>query len=255
MKWNKFLKITFALLLFTAAADSALASLADFDDLTLDTDSYWNGADGTGGFPSGAVTFNNNFTDWGDGITSWDGFAYSNRTNTTLQGLSSQYNVISGSGQGGSVNYGIGFVGWTEFPTITLNTARIIDGLYVNNNNYAYYTMLYGDSSFGVDPFAAGDWFTLTITGKDAAGVVTGSVDFYLADFRDGKSEIVNIWHYVDLTGLGMVKSLEFSMDSSDYSYGYMNTPGYFAIDTLVPEPISLVLLGLGGLWIRRTRA
>lgn len=255
MKRNKLTKIMLSVLLWAAASDAVRANLADFEDLTLAGENFWNGSDGSSGFHSGAVTFNNGFTDWGGGITSWDGFAYSNRTDTGLQGLSSQYNVISGSGQGGSANYGIGFVGWSSPPTLTLNAPRVIDGLYVNNNNYAYYTILNGDSDFGIDPFAAGDWFSLTITGKDAAGQPTGFVDFNLADFRDGKSEIVNTWQYVDLTGLGLVQSLEFTMDSSDYSYGYMNTPAYFAIDTIVPEPVSLVLLGLGGLVLRRRRA
>jgi len=255
MKRNGRLAITITLLLLAAASDVVWANLADFEDLTLAADSCWDGSDNSGGFHSGAVTFNNGFTDWGEGITSWDGFAYSNRTDTGLQGLSSQYNVISGSGQGDSANYGIGFVGWSAPPALTLNVPRVIDGLYVNNNNYAYYTILNGDSAFGVDPFSAGDWFTLTITGKNAAGQPTGSLDFYLADFRDGKSEIVNTWQYVNLTELGVVQNLEFTMDSSDYSYGYMNTPAYFAIDTIVPEPVSLVLLGLGGLVLRCRRA
>jgi hypothetical protein len=45
---------------------------------------------------------------------------------------------------------------------------------------------------------------------------------------------------------------LEFSLSSSDIgSYG-MNTPAYFALDMVVPEPGTLVLLALGGVLLRR---
>jgi hypothetical protein len=141
---------------------------------------------------------------------------------------------------------------------MTLNTAGIVDGLYVTNNNYAYYSMLNGDAyakKFGGVSGDEADWFLLTITGKDAGETEVGSVEFYLADYRfadNGQDYIVNTWEYVDLMGLGMVNSLEFSLSSSDMgSYG-MNTPGYFAMDTVVPEPGTLVLLALGGVLLRR---
>ena len=57
---------------------------------------------------------------------------------------------------------------------ITLDTAGVIDGLYVTNNNYAYYSMLNGDAfakKFGGGSSDDEDWFLLTITGKDVGGV------------------------------------------------------------------------------------
>jgi len=222
-----------------AMINFANANIATFEDLTLPAESYWNGSDGSGGFVSGNAYFNNNYNaTW----STWDGFSYSNITDTTTSGIAGQYNAITGSGQGGSANYAIGYVGWAGPPTVTLNTPAIVGGLYVTNNNYAYYSMLNGDAfakKFGGDSGNDPDWFLLTITGKDSNGNVTGTVEFYLADFRfedNSHDYIVDTWQFVDLTSLGTVKSLEFSLSSSDVGAWGMNTPAYFAIDTIVSE-------------------
>jgi hypothetical protein len=211
--------------------------IATFDDLSLGAESYWNGSDGSGGFDSGGAAFNNNYNTT---YMSWDGFAYSNITDTSSSGWAAQYNTITGGGQGGSANYGIGFDPLASgFGT-------------VKNNNYAYYSILNGDlysKKFGGISGDEADWFLLSITGKDAAGDSVGSVDFYLADYRFADSSqdyIVNTWEYVDLMGLGVVQSLEFSLSSSDMGSFGMNTPGYFAMDTVVPEPGTLALLAAG---------
>ena len=221
--------------------------IANFEDLALEKGTYWNGSDGSGGFASGSAWFSNNYdTTYG----SWDGFAYSDISNASAKGLSSQYNAITGSGQGGSANYAVGYIGWTMPPTMTLDEPAVVSGLYVTNNNYAYYTMLNG-GMFGAKKFSDSDWFLLTMTGIDATGAVTGTVNFYLAEGTD----IVNDWEYVNLASLGVVKSVEFNLSSSDNGAYGMNTPGYFVIDTVVPEPASLVLLTFAGMiGLRRRR-
>jgi hypothetical protein len=226
--------------------------IANFEDLALGAGSYWNGSDGSGGFTSGSARFSNNYDTT---YQSWEGFAYSNIRNTTAKGWSSQYNAIAGGGQGGSANYAVGYIGWITPPTMTLDEPMSVSGLYVTNNNYAYYSMLNG-GPFTKGPFGGSsgndaDWFLLTITGKDAAGAVTGTVDFYLADYRFADNQldyIVNTWQFVNLASLGVVKSVEFNLSSSDTGDWGMNTPGYFAIDTVVPEPASLALLAFAGI-------
>jgi len=249
-----------SLILVLMMGGVSMAAIATFDDLSLSAESCWNGSDGSGGFTSGSAYFINNYN---AAYMSWDGFAYSNITDTTSTGWTAQYNAITGGGEGGSANYAVGYdplaSGFgTEPPTVNFNTAGIVEGLYITNNNYAYYSMLNGDAyakKFGGISGDEADWFLLTITGKDAAGAVTDSVEFYLADYRfadNSQDYIVDTWEYVNLTGLGAVKSLEFGLSSSDVgSYG-MNTPAYFALDTIVPEPGTLVLLALGGLLLRR---
>ena len=261
------------LLIVCVIAGFAHAAVSDFENLTLAPESAWNGSDGSGGFSSGNAYFGNVFTDWGGGFTSWDGFAYSNITDTSASGFGSQYNAISGSGANSSANYAIGFAGWTP-STITLNTLHLVDGFNVTNNNYAYYSMLNGDDfakQFGatveidsetgnevVVNMDAEDWLMLTITGKDAAGQITADpVEFYLADFRstdNSQDYIVDSWEYVDITSLGFVKTLEFTLSSSDAGVNGMNTPAYFVIDNVVPEPATLSLLVLGTLLLRRKK-
>ena len=103
----------------------------------------------------------------------WDGFAYSDRTDPNLADLPAQYNAIAGGGQGGSVNYGVVFVG-RETLTLTLPTPQVLSGLYVTNDSYTYYAMLLGTllEKFGGPTGNHEDWLKLTITGKVAAGNV-----------------------------------------------------------------------------------
>ena len=91
--------------------------------------------------------------------------------------------------------------------------------------------------------FEQGDWFKLTITGLNADGETTGTVDFYLADLRsENESEhyILNEWKWCDLSSLGEVKRLEFTMSSTDNDPQWgMNTPAYFCMDNLgVTAPV-----------------
>jgi hypothetical protein len=217
----------------------ANANRVTFEDLTLPSESYWNGSDESGGFASGNAYFGNNYNSaW----ETWDGFSYSNVTDTATSGLAGQYNSIVGGGQGSSANYAVCYVGWAELPAVTLDTADVLAGLYVTNDNCAYYSMLNGDAfakKFGGKSGGDPDWLLLTITGKDSSGDVTGTVEFYLADFRfedNSQDYIVDTWEFVDLTSLGSVKSLEFSLSSSDAGVWGMNTPAYFALDTIVRE-------------------
>ena len=95
------------------------------------------------------------------------------------------------------------------------------------------------------------------------SGESTGSVDFYLADYRYADSSqdyIVNAWEYIDLSSLGSVDELSFSLSSSDNGSFGMNTPNYFAIDNIgvVPEPSAYAmiagLLALGLVFNRRRK-
>ena len=207
----------------------AFAQTVNFEDLMLEAESYWNGSDGSGGFESRGVRFNNNFTDWGGGSVSWDGFAYSNLTDTTLSGFDAQYNAIPGAGARSSKIYAVAYVSTFAAgpPTVTFDKEQRITGFYATNSNYAYYSMRDGDDF--AKKFTEEDWFKLTIVGIDATGVETGTVEFKLADGRN----IIKNWTWVDLSSLGPVKQLTFSLSSTDMGDWGMNTPAYFCLDNL----------------------
>jgi hypothetical protein len=253
-------------------AGVAGAGVVSFDDLSLAPESYWNGSDGSGGFQSGPAWFDNSYTDWGGGFYSWEGWACSNTTDTTTGDYTNQYSAITGGGFN-SDNYGISYVqldfmGGTYEPIPTSLTFTdtadgfAVSGAYFTNTTYAYLSMRDGyapakkfGGSSGDDP----DWFLLTITGKDALGDKTGTVEFYLADYRfedNSEDYIIDDWEYVDLSSLGVVKSLEFNLSSSDAGDFGMNNPTYFAMDGLnyVPEPATMAMLTFGGLLASRRK-
>lgn len=268
----------------------------DLESLSLSSESYWNGsskwadagspqpATGEtfnygGGFADNDVTFSNNYSVsgysfvWG-GVTyegvdqSWSGFAYSNRTDTTeanATGMNGQYTAITGGGVASSDNYAVAYgagAGGTQ-ASLSVEGEHVVSGAYFTNTCWAYYSMQNGDQfakKFGGDTGSDQDWFKLIINGIDANGATTGSVEFYLADFRsDDNSQdyIVDQWTWVDLASLGSVAGLEFTMESSDTGTFGINTPTYFAMDSMavqVPEPISMAILSVGGLAVLRRR-
>jgi len=256
-----------------------------FEDLSFTTGNYENGANlpgsevvtndpwGDGSVPSqgvkdpsfssGSATFSNSHTnvysaaDAGGVVLYdyWSGWAYSKDTNTTTPGSANQYSAIAGTGADGSANYGIGF------NNLSLSFTGAVDftglGIEVNNTTYAYLSMRDGDGfakKFGDDIATEGtvetnqaDWFLLSVEGKLSGGS-TGTVDFYLADYRfadSAQDNIVNAWEFVDLSALGSVDELSFSLSSSDNGAFGMNTPSYFAIDNIgvVPEPSAYALI------------
>jgi hypothetical protein len=137
-------------------------------------------------------------------------------------------------------------------------------GASITNTTYTALTMGHGDGyakKFGGITGNDPDWLLLTIQGY-ANDVLTGTVNFYLADYRSGdpsQDYIVNDWRHVDFTNLGIADEIRFSMSSSDNDPTFgMKTPSYFALDNFlaVPEPSSLLLLACAGLAgsIRRKR-
>jgi hypothetical protein len=229
--------LLFSFLFFSTAL--AGAQVSDLEDLSLDSGTSWNGSDKLGGFESGGAHFNNFFDDTFGPY--WEGFAYSNMTDTQTPDFSNQYSAITGKGVNGSSNYAVsytqGFYG--TVPRVTFPYPITVSGTYVTNTTYAYWSISDGDAfskKFGGEDGNDPDWFKLTITGKDAGDKATGTVAFYLADYRfedNSNDYIVDQWTWVDLSPLGEIAGLEFVLSSSDEGDWGMNTPAYFALDHL----------------------
>ena len=245
------------LCVLTSLALNAHAAVSTFDDLTLASESYWNGSDGSGGFTSGGAYFTNTYNaSWG----SWDGWAYSNMTNTTTPGYVNQYSAITGGGAEGSANYGVYFEPFSLYPSVSFTSVDpvIVEGAYITNTTYAALSMRDGDSyakkfggATGDDP----DWFKLSVRGIDGSGGYTEWLDFYLADYTYVNNDfdyIIDEWTLFDMRSLGAVIGLEFDLSSSDVGDWGMNTPAYFAMDNLstvpIPGAIWLLVSGIVGL-------
>lgn len=217
--------------------------IVTFEELELDTNSYWFGEDSSGGFVSRNVYFNNYFevSLYGE---IWAGFAYSNKTDNTTPGLLNQYSAYTGKGTRSSSNYGVANINefYGIYPEILfLDSVKGVEpvSIMVTNNTYTALSMKEGDEyakKFGGDTGDDPDWFKLIIEGIGVDDESTGTVELYLADYTFPENErdyIISEWEQVNLLPLGVVKALKFSLSSSDVGQFGMNTPAYFCIDDL----------------------
>ncbi|WP_455496938.1 DUF4465 domain-containing protein [Coprobacter sp.] len=207
--------------------------------------------------------FTHTATDWG-GTFSWDGFICS-KQQPDLNEPSDLYNpdgsvnanvvssweklpqntyaAVTGSGvKDDNSSYIFGY--WNSYNnqsniiSFADGMSHKVKGMYVTNSAINYISMKYGDSfgkkfggANGTDP----DYLKLTAIGKNG-DTETGSVDFYLADYRSEYScddYIITDWSWMDLSSLGEVSSIEFVLTSSDNGEWGMNTPTYFCLDGL----------------------
>ena len=257
---------------------SARAATTTFNDLTLPANSYYLGPDSnpTGGAGTASIwtSAGTNFTHYYDAEWfSWAGFSYANGTDGSTPGFGNQQSSQPGGGSSstGSVipgeNFALGYHDTFNgiIPTLMLRAGEYLTGFYAANTTYAYQYMLSGLDGFldnpankfgglsGNDP----DYMRLTINGYDSGNVLTGTVDYYLADLRFADSGLDFIrtgWNWVDLSALGSsAQKATFALSSSDAF-----APSYFAGDyfTTAPEPsrMMLSLMGATVMLLRRLR-
>lgn len=163
-------------------------------------------------------------------VGSWGfygGFEFANLTSgnysaITKKGVKGNTYVVAGTGINNDHSTFIKFSDGENSNDIKKYT---VEGLYITNSFYAYNSMLNGDGY--AKKFESGDWYKLTIYNVDKSK----KVEAYLADFRNGKSEIVSEWEWVDLTSLGETSGLQFELTSTDNGDYGMNTPAYFCLD------------------------
>lgn len=107
-------------------------------------------------------------------------------------------------------------------------------GIYINNHPWPYYGNIHGDGF--AEPFTEeGDFFKLIIHGLNAAGEDIGTtIEYVLAEFKDDQLHQSPDWEYIDLSKLGMVSGIYFTMETSDADLIVgPNTAVYFCLDKL----------------------
>jgi len=230
------MKLFYTLMLCFISCAMIAQTTLDFEEFTIEQDSFLNGSDLGGGFTTDNVFLPNDYnTEW----SSWSGWALSNTNDVTTPGFTNQYSSIAGAGNNASANYASSFVSGASSILID-NEANgtFMSEIYVTNATYAFLSMQDGDAfakKFGGETGDDPDFFLLTIKGyKEAA--LTDSVEFYLADYRsDNNTEdyIIDDWTAINISSLGIADSLSFTLSSSDNGQFGMNTPAYFCIDDL----------------------
>jgi hypothetical protein len=149
----------------------------------------------------------------------------------------SVYYGVHSAGNGGYQNsptFAVGY-GNSSISFQDNDKEGVLDHFYVTNSTYAALSMQNGDD-FGAKVFsyADKDWFKLVIEGFNKSGTATGTLEFYLADFRTSTSPgIITEWTKVDLSPLGSVATIKFDLQSTDNGEWGMNTPAYFCFDNL----------------------
>lgn len=208
---------------------------ATFDDVTLGSNGYWQGESGDNEMFSGGWFFTNYYM---PEYSFWGGFTASNHTDMSQSGLSAQYTAATGAGYDGSTQYGVAYCMGVQTDVYAADgIAHTVTGCYVTNNLWAYQNMHDGDATataFGGPTGNDPDWFKLTATGKNASGQTVGTAEFYLADYRFANNDddyILNTWEWFDLSTLGAVHTISFSLSSSKNNSGGMITPAYFCIE------------------------
>lgn len=208
-------------------------SAATFEEFTIAENSVYRPSTmefGDNWLTSGGVVFSSRKEDWGSGYFGYSGIQVVNYANGTATGSDAYLPAATAAAEGenyATVNI-MGLFAQIQFATTTLS------GLLINNTAFNVNSFQNGDGY--AHPLAQGDWFKVTFTGlKD--GVVTNSLDFYLADYRTaGDWNYVSDWTWVDLSTLGQINALQFSLDGTDKSGGYLNTSAYFCIDNIGGE-------------------
>lgn len=123
-------------------------------------------------------------------------------------------------------------------------------GIWVCNHPWAYYGIIHSDG-FAHSFADNGAQFNLIIHGLDEEGKEAGMpIVHHLAHFHDNALDISSEWQWVDLSSLGQVNAVYFTMESSDVSGVLgMNTAAYFCLGGMeilehvdeIPRPSGLV--------------
>lgn len=228
--------LAFAFGVFTVNAQTAVI---DFETFTLSPNSAYS--------PSATVPFQTPEAifkyKYSSGYWS-NGFAYTNITNSTTPGYANQFGVRAYTGYTNSATYA---VCWSAGTILLPASQSTVNGFYITNTTYAYFSILNGDQftrKFG-DTTGTGsgtmipqgsypDFFKVIIRGYKNGTIKADSSTVMLADYtftNNAQDFVLDSWRFVNTSNLGEVDSLKFSFRSSDVGSFGINTPTYFAMD------------------------
>jgi hypothetical protein len=189
-------------------------------------------------YSNGCVSF---YADWVDEYGGYsNGGIYPSMLNDQFTtGVVNQYSTIvpeNGYNHFGVVHYSdynakLG----NNLAKFKLPMPTVVESIDIANSTYVFWAIKTGDDGVGLcNAYSKGDWFKVTFTGYDDYGNKTGSIEHYLADFRDDKTYIATGWETISLIGLGeYVSVVEITIDGTDRGDFGLNTPTYCCIDNI----------------------
>ncbi|MBO7572940.1 MAG: DUF4465 domain-containing protein [Bacteroidales bacterium] len=206
--------------------------VVDFEELTLEPNSYWNGSDESGKFISSYLTLYNGYMyfdeeTYGYEFEYWDGFVYTNTTDVDTYDYSN-ISAIVGHGNNNSSNYVTSYIG--AMSGIKIDTEH--SGSFENRGAYfclPTYVSKYVDDanvSFAENHY----YYSIKITAF-AAGTEIANREIVMADFREDANYKMDEWTYVDLSWIANADSLYFSALSNDANQYGLLVPTYFCMD------------------------
>jgi hypothetical protein len=205
-------------------------TVVDFESLTVPSEGYYNGSSDYSGsgntetfqYSENEANFYVSYTNTGS-YDYWNAFAYSNQTDLeTADWTNYSAYANPAGGANASSNYVFAYVYFAD--SVMFDHTIHIDSVKIANSVWAYKYMTGEDGSGHA--YQNGDFLILSINGinPDGSHNTEDAAYIYLGD----GTNIVNNWTNVDLSVLGNVKGLIFTLTSSD-SY----TPFYFCMDNL----------------------
>lgn len=226
--------------LFCAIFNGEAQIIADFETFTLSPNSAYSPSTTTSWQTSNAsFNYTYDFNFW------LGGFAYTNHYDSITGDFTNLYGVRAYKGYNNSAIYVVGQDGGVITTTAIPQTT--VSGFYITNTTYAYKTMAKGDMfsrKFGdttgtgsgttIAQGAYPDYFKVIVKGYKNGALKNDSVTAMLADYtfsNNAQDYILNTWQWVNTGILGEVDSIKFTMRSTDTSFGFINTPAFFAID------------------------
>lgn len=239
--------------LFSSCGDDDDDSVVEnFNSLAVPSVGFWNGSDNAGSFSVSGITFPNGYATYPGGYYSWNGFAYSNMHDLKTSDYSNQYSCYSLRDSGGRNTFVVAYPLYNteekKYENNTLEFDNEVSGLSFKVTNTTLAALIIRDGNqyakkFGGSTGNDSDWYKLQIIGIDKNSQPTDTVDFYLADYRfedNTKDYIVNEWKVVNLATLGVIKKIKFALSSTDNNDSGMRTPGYFCLDDIKFEAVSV---------------
>lgn len=214
---------------------------------------------------SGTAVAGENYWDGFTICTSGDADDYAPLGSTSQSWVDHQWGCMAGGGIDSTgrvvkgAPYLVGYWGMSSgkkpVTSVTFNdhqSHRVL-GVWVCNHPWPYYGCLHGDG-FSTAFAENGEYFRMQIHGLDALGNETGeAIEVSLVELRGDSVYAPTDWRYIDLSSLGQVYGIYYTLTSTDVSSNMgINTAAYFCMGGIevlehvdeIERPVGLVAEG-----------